>query len=177
MATLQAARASVLGLPLPSAKSWGLNRAIFIAAAKRGFKGSGAPGTVKTPKGAPAVGEFLLGDDKAYAVGAKRAPLFTIGGEVQRPQDFERQVEQRFAGTFRQAWAEALDIVRGYPKAVLESQAEFYRQVYRPRRDDLAKAWTKRTAGQPSASRRASASDKAAPTSRKRSSSKRITGA
>ncbi|MBC7189152.1 hypothetical protein H5U35_02900, partial [Candidatus Aerophobetes bacterium] len=38
MATLQAARAFLLGLPLESAKSWGLNRAIFYAAAKRGFK-------------------------------------------------------------------------------------------------------------------------------------------
>ena len=37
MATLQAARAYVLGMDLASAKSWGLNRAIFYAAAKRGF--------------------------------------------------------------------------------------------------------------------------------------------
>ena len=38
MATLQAARAKELGLPIMAAKSWGLNRAIFYAAAKRGFK-------------------------------------------------------------------------------------------------------------------------------------------
>lgn len=31
MATLQATRAKALGLPLPSAKSWGLNRAIWYA--------------------------------------------------------------------------------------------------------------------------------------------------
>jgi len=37
MATLQAARAFLLGLPLESAKSWGLNRAIFYAEAKRVF--------------------------------------------------------------------------------------------------------------------------------------------
>jgi hypothetical protein len=154
MATLQAARASVLGLPLASAKSWGLNRAIFIAAAKRGFKSGGEPGPAKTPKGAPPPGEFLLGDDKAYAVGSARAPLFTIGGDIQRPQDFARQVEQRFAGTFDSAWAQALEIVRGYPKAVLESQTEFYSRVYRPRRDELAKAWTERAAaGRPAAQR------------------------
>lgn len=35
MAVLQAARASVLGLDLEEAKSWGLNRAMFYAAAKR----------------------------------------------------------------------------------------------------------------------------------------------
>jgi len=37
MATLQAARAFLLGLILELAKSWGLNRVIFCAAAKRGF--------------------------------------------------------------------------------------------------------------------------------------------
>src|SRR5579875_2525433 len=40
MSILQAARAEALGLPHDSALSWGLNRAIFYAAAKRGFKGA-----------------------------------------------------------------------------------------------------------------------------------------
>src|SRR2546428_13099724 len=39
MATLQAARAYLLGLRMDEAYSWGLNRSIFYAAAKRGFKG------------------------------------------------------------------------------------------------------------------------------------------
>ena len=38
MAMLQAARAESLGLPHDSALSWGLNRAIFFAAAKQGFR-------------------------------------------------------------------------------------------------------------------------------------------
>ncbi len=38
MAILQAARARELGFSETRAKSWGLNRAIFYAAAKRGFK-------------------------------------------------------------------------------------------------------------------------------------------
>src|SRR5574341_443806 len=90
MATLQAARAHVLGLPEASAKSWGLNRAIFYAAAKRGFKGGGGAGAVKTTT---ATGrqrtvvpdEFSLGEDKAYAVRTEGHPLFTIGGKVQAP--------------------------------------------------------------------------------------------
>ena len=45
MATLQAARARTLGLDLDEAKSWGLNRAVFYAAAKRGFRHGGAGGT------------------------------------------------------------------------------------------------------------------------------------
>jgi hypothetical protein len=42
MAMLQAARAESLGLPRDSAYSWGLNRAIFYAAAKSGFRGGSA---------------------------------------------------------------------------------------------------------------------------------------
>lgn len=80
MATLQAARAKTLGLPLASARSWGLNRAIFYAAAKRGFKAaSAAPGTAKPPKTRAAVREFWLGIDKAYRVSVKGKTLFTIG--------------------------------------------------------------------------------------------------
>jgi hypothetical protein len=157
MATLQAARAHVLGLPLPSAKSWGLNRAIFVAASKRGFNGGGKAGPAKTPKGSPAPREFLLGDDKAFAVGGVRTPLFTIGGDIQRPADFDRQIEQRFAGRFSEAWTQALEIVRAYPKAVLESQIEFYARVYRPRRDELAKAWTERAAAAPGTTARPAA--------------------
>jgi len=147
MATLQAARAKALGLPLASAKSWGLNRAIYYAAAKRGFKGGKGP--AKPKKYTASFGEFHLGDDKAYKVTAGRATLFTIGGEIQRPEDFRRQIEQRFAGTFKDAWAEALRIVQAHPKAVLESQQMFYMQVYRPRRDVLAAKWTEQAAKAP----------------------------
>lgn len=145
MATLQAARAKTLGLPLASARSWGLNRAIFYAAAKRGFKAaSGAPGPAKPPKTRAVVREFWLGIDKAYKVSVKGKTLFTIGGEIQTPEDFQRQVERRFGDTFRDAWREALEIVTAYPQDVLESPMTFYEQVYRPRRDELAKKWNER---------------------------------
>lgn len=140
MATLQAARAQLLGLPLASAKSWGLNRAIYIAAAKRGFK-SGKSGPTKPKKYAATFAEYRLGEDKAYRVNAGGELLFTIGGEIQTPEDFTRQVVQRFAGTFRDAWNEAVDIVRRYDRAVLEHPDDFFSQVYRPRRDELAKKW------------------------------------
>lgn len=140
MATLQAARAQFLGLPLASAKSWGLNRAIYIAAAKRGFK-PGKTEPAKPKKQAATFAEYHLGEDKAYRVKAGGELLFTIGGEIQTPEDFKRQVEQRFGGTFRQAWNEAQDIVRRYDRAVLENPDEFFSQVYRSRRDELAKKW------------------------------------
>jgi len=147
MATLQAARARVLGLSMASAKSWGLNRAIYYAAAKRGFKEpSGRP--PRAPAGARRVDEHFLGDDKAYAVTRGGVRLFTIGGEIQRPEDFRRQVEARFGGTFAEAWREAMAIVAAQPRAVLESRDAFYTRVYRPRRDVLAAAWTER-AGTP----------------------------
>src|SRR5258708_32692411 len=56
MALLQAARAKVLGHPLDEAQSFGLNRAIFYAAAKRGFKGGPSakqPGKQQTLKTTP----------------------------------------------------------------------------------------------------------------------------
>jgi len=53
---------------------------------------------------------------------------------------------QRFAGTFREAWEEAVRIMQAYPTAVLESPQQFYLEVYRPRRDVLAAKWTDRAA-------------------------------
>lgn len=144
MATLQAARAKILGLPLASAKSWGLNRAIYYAAAKRGFKGSGGP--KKPEKSQRTFGEFWLGLDKAYKVRSGGRMLFTIGGDIQRPEDFKRQIEARFQGTFRQAWKEAFEVLKRYKKEVLESPEHFYQQVYRPRRDELASKWNERAA-------------------------------
>src|SRR3989475_10098977 len=135
MATLQAARAKTLGLPTASAKSWGLNRAIYYAAAKRGFKGGKGP--AKPKKYTASFGEFHLGDDKVYKATAAGTALFTIGGELQRPEDFRRQMEQRFPGTFKDAWAEALRIGGGCSQLVLEAQQQFYTHVYRPRRDVL----------------------------------------
>ena len=151
MAVLQAARALVLGLPEPAAKSWGLNRAIFYAAAKRGFKGVAV---VAPPKPRPwsevlakpvteAREIFHLGDEMAYkAQGKAPATYFTIGGQVQTEQDFERQIASRFGSTFANAWTEALDFVRQFDRNVLLSQRDFFDRVYRPNRDSFALKWT-----------------------------------
>lgn len=144
MALLQAARAYTLGLPLESAYSWGLNRAIFIAAAKRGFKGKAAGGGregrgAKTSKGEAV---YKLGDDMAYEAKKKGVLLFTIGGEVQTKEDFDRQVKARFGGTFDEAWRQALGYVGSFDKSTLLSADEFFGQVYRPVRDELAAKWT-----------------------------------
>ncbi len=153
MATLQAARAHVLGLSLDSAKSWGLNRAIFYAAAKRGFIG-GKGGQAKPPQfktGGPTTeiekikksfGVHHLGDEMAYKVELKGLTLFTIGDEIQTPERFDKQVGNRFLDTFDQAFKEAVAIVKKFDKGMLLSQHYFYETVYKPRRDELAAKWS-----------------------------------
>ena len=145
MATLQAARARALGVPVATAKSWGLNRAIYYAAAKRGF--TQAPGRQpRRPEGARAVREHYFGDDKGYVVKRQGVMLFTIGGDVQTPEAFRTQIEARFAGTFAEAWKEAQAIIAAAPRELLESQEGFFMRVYRPRRDILASKWEERAA-------------------------------
>jgi hypothetical protein len=156
MATLQAARAVKLGLPEDSAYSWGLNRAIFYAAAKRGFVGGTGSSEGKRTRENQASkqsekGEFHLGTEKAFIdeeSSKANTPYFTIGGSVQTPKDFERQVIERFGGreNFEKAWEEAMKIVGKYDRATLESQQEFYERVYKPRRDSLSKDWTEKFA-------------------------------
>jgi hypothetical protein len=146
MAMLQAARAFELGLPLESAHSWGLNRAIFYAAAKRGFKGGGSgsggggrPGARETKADA-----FHLGDDLAFKEpgSSDASPVFSFGGEAQTEERFQKQVQSRFSGSFKDAWEDALDYVRHFPRETLESQNGFYSDVYRPKRDEFATKWT-----------------------------------
>jgi hypothetical protein len=150
MAMLQAARAQYLGLPRDAAYSWGLNRAIFFAAAKRGFRGasSGSGSSPESPH-APAAPEptrelYRLGDDEAYRDPEAKELVFRIGDKDQTAAEFERQIASRFGSSdsFREAWEEAIGIVRGFDRPTLESRSRFYSEVYKPRRDDLVTRWT-----------------------------------
>jgi hypothetical protein len=148
MAMLQAARAHILGLPIESAYSWGLNRAIFIAAAKRGFKrGSSGGGGAAGGKSSKSASVYHLGDDMAFKKEMGGVLLFTIGGEVQTKEAFERQVKSRFGSAFPAAWKDALAYVKTFDKETLLSTDEFFNQVYRPRRDELAEKWTEASQG------------------------------
>lgn len=148
MAILQAARAYVLGLPLPLAKSWGLNRAIFYAAAKRGFKHVRPPGRARSSseiskKPVERRGNvFYLGDEYAYVTQDGDKVYFMIGDKPQTEEDFYRQVESRFGSAFEKVWEEAIKIVEQYSVKTLLSQREFYNKVYLPRRDVLARKWS-----------------------------------
>jgi hypothetical protein len=151
MALLQAARAKVLGYPLDEAQSFGLNRAIFYAAAKRGFKGGTStkqPGEQHTFKEAPGksvaktVQQDVLGNEIAYYVEMDGKKRYVMGDEILEPEDFKREIEQRFGQAFPKAWEQALQLVEQADRATLESQRKFYEEVYKPRRDELAKAWS-----------------------------------
>lgn len=150
MAMLQAARAEVLGLNRESAYSWGLNRAIFYAAAKRGFRGTpvtregAAPGEGEALKAQPAREPYQLGDEGAYRDPKAGTLLFTIGDTDQTGEDFQKQIAARF-GTkqnFQAAWDEAMGIVKGYDRGTLESRSHFFNDVYKPRRDGLSEKWS-----------------------------------
>jgi len=151
MALLQAARAYVLGLPLESAYSWGLNRAIFIAAAKRGFKGgsggAGGEGGAKVRKTSKEAGVYYLGDDMAFKDEKGGVLRFTIGGKVQTKEDYDRQVKSRFGAAYADAWKEALAYVRKFDREALLSAEGFYGTVYKPKRDELAEKWTEASEG------------------------------
>ena len=149
MAVLQAARAFVLGMPLYLAKSWGLNRAIFYAAAKRGFKRVKLP-----PRPITSVEELrrrpiekrkniqYLGDEAAYVTEVEGKIYFTIGGKAQTEEDFKRQIESKFGAIFDKIWQEALAIVKDFEPEILLSQREFFNKVYKPLRDILAEKWS-----------------------------------
>jgi hypothetical protein len=144
MSLLQAARAYVLGLPLESAYSWGLNRAIYIAAAKRGFKGASSSGTrsAGTQGTSKRQNTYSLGDDFAYKTTQDGVLLFTIGGKTQTKEEFDKRVTVRFGKTFSAAWKEALTYVKGFDKEVLLSKDDFFGRVYRPIRDEWSDRWT-----------------------------------
>ena len=151
MALLQAARAKALGYPLDEAESFGLNRAIFYAAAKRGFKGGSSskhPGEQHVLRETPGrnisktIQQDALGDEVAYYVEMDGKKRYVMGEEILEPDDFKRQVAERFGQAFPQAWEQALQIVEQTDRATLESRRKFYEEVYKPRRDVLAKAWS-----------------------------------
>ena len=147
MAVLQAARAKILGLQEASAKSWGLNRAIFYAAAKRGFKARPSMKRSTDESQAKPIldtrDEFYLGDEMAFkATKDDEEPLFTIGDKIQTIEEFEKSIQTRFGDAFEKAWSEAIEFVSQFGKDVLLSQKGFFGTVYKPVRDEFASKWS-----------------------------------
>lgn len=150
MALLQAARYYTLTGDLDKAKSFGLNRAIFYAWAKR-YGPSARPrmGRDATrPKGSSGGGREevqrveMLGEE-AYV---SHDGWFAMGGVSQKPDDYDRQVIRIIGSTipYEEAWRRALEYVRSFPRSVLENPREFYSRVYEPVKDEFAEKVVKR---------------------------------
>jgi hypothetical protein len=145
LAMLQAERARRLGLASEAADSFGLNRAIFYAAAKAAFRSTRPDRTLDPSKESRSDATAVpVGDGVAYRDPDAPNLLFAIGGETQTPDAFRRQVVDRFGDrvTFARAVAEVEEIVRDAPEAAIRSDREFFDTVYRPRRDKLALRWS-----------------------------------
>jgi len=139
MGLLQAARYYALKGDLNLAKSFGLNRAIFYAwAKKRGITARKA--IARSPKAGKAyehAGEMeRLGDEVAYKASGG---FFMIGDQVQRPGDFDRQIAARFGRDFERYWRAAVNYVKSLPEDILKSQRGFYEKAYLPVRDNPEK--------------------------------------
>lgn len=149
MAVLQTARARAFGLNADEAKSWGLNRALFYAAAKRGWQRAKAVGAKR-----PVITEFETSQeyhDPVYTLGGEKAfrardfskgLRFKFGTEVQLPEDFDHQIKARFGSDWDSAWNEATDIIKSADRRDLDIQSRFFNVVYKPRRDVLAEKWS-----------------------------------
>ncbi len=135
MALLQAARYYILFGDLDRAKSFGLNRAIFYAWAKK--RGTTTTRRREAPRPAHETREKLvarIGDEQAYL---SSDGWFAIGGDVQTPRDYDREIASRIERLipYEEAWAKAVEYVRSFDRKVLESQRDFYEKVYQPVRD------------------------------------------
>jgi hypothetical protein len=151
MALLQAARAFRLGLKLDEAKSWGLSRAIFYAAARHGFRrkreqylSAGNEAEAEERKRVRPGQFYVLGGERANlaAPSSKGELRFQMGGTALSPYDFDRQIKLRFGSQWNQAWNEALRIIDHADPKDLQNQQRFFNSVYKPLRDELAEKYS-----------------------------------
>jgi len=140
MALLQAARYYALSGDINKAYSFGLNRAIFYAWAKRRGKGVVKPARRKViTKPVEEVKEkdrvmVYVGDEGAFL---GKNGWFTIGNQEQKPDDFKREIASKIESVmpFEEAWEKALKYIQSFDKKTLLSQREFFEKVYKPVRD------------------------------------------
>ena len=140
MGLLQAARYYLLMGDLEKAKSFGLNRAIFYAWAKRHAREAAFRRALKTRRTVSK--KEATEKEKAVQVGDEVAFVstggwFKIGEQEQRPEDYDRQIAQRIDGIipYKEAWQAALEYLGGFDRETLLNQQKFFKQIYEPVRD------------------------------------------
>jgi len=140
MGLLQAARYYLIKGDLERAKSFGLNRAIFYAWAKRYARDR----LIQSGRGRGPAGMQTV-DLRVERIGNETAYLsprgwFMIGGSEQSSRDYDRQIAKRIeaaAVSYEDAWATAIRYLKSFPKDALIDQQRFYKEVYRPVRDSF----------------------------------------
>ena len=142
MALLQAARYYLITHDIKRAYSFGLNRAIFYAWAKK-YGRSRIPSRpirrgekevvkIRSDKGTL----IYFGDEGAFV---SDNGWFIIGGDEQTPDDYERNIVRRIESIvdYEKAWNAALEYLRQFSKDTLLSQRKFYAKIYKPVRDNF----------------------------------------
>jgi hypothetical protein len=149
MALLQAARYFVLMGEEEKAKSFGLNRAIFYAWAKR--RSVAKPPPRRTMPPGQEVGKerregktlVYIGNEGAYT---SKEGWFIIGEESQLPKDYDRQIASKIDPIlpYQRAWSSALEYLKNFSRDDLLDQSRFFSEVYRPVRDSYLEEAVKR---------------------------------
>ena len=151
MALLQAARYYILTGEEEKAKSFGLNRAIFYAWAKR--RGVARPPPRRKVAAMREIARERMEGRTLVYIGNEGAYMseegwFIIGEEVQLPKDYDRQVASKIDPVlpYERAWRSALEYLRGFPRSDLLDQNKFFKEIYRPVRDSFLEKVVERSA-------------------------------
>ena len=141
MGLLQAARYFLIKGDIKRAKSFGLNRAIFYAWAKRYARDrltrSGRKAKPSVRIHAEKIKVERLGNETAYL---SPKGWFMIGGTEQSAGNYEQQIVKRIEDAninYEDAWTTALRYLKRFPKDILLDQQRFYNEVYKPVRDSF----------------------------------------
>jgi len=142
MGLLQAARYYLVKGDIEKAKSFGLNRAIFYAWAKRYARDRLTRGG-RRPRAD--VSRMQAAELRAEQIGNETAYLsprgwFMIGDTEQSARDYDQQIASRIesaAVPYEEAWSAAIRYLKSFPRDVLVDQQKFYKEVYRPVRDSF----------------------------------------
>ncbi|MEM4576480.1 MAG: hypothetical protein QW701_03320 [Candidatus Nezhaarchaeales archaeon] len=138
MGLLQAARYYLITGDLEKAKSFGLNRAIFYAWAKKHARDAISKKVTKitgsTGKSTSEGRTVQIGDETAFL---SDGGWFIIGGQEQKPDDYDRQIAQHIERVvpYEKAWQAALEYLKSFKKETLLDQQKFFKEVYEPIRD------------------------------------------
>lgn len=135
MGLLQAARYYLLTGDLERAKSFGLNRAVFYAWAKR-YARDRIVSAKRPPPPRDGRRVEMLGDEGAYV---SPRGWFALGDVEQTPSDYDKQIAKKIDAVipYEEAWRAALEYLKSFPRSVLLDQQRFFNEVYKPVRDDL----------------------------------------